>query len=68
MAVNMEKCAFFQKDIEWLGFKITLSGVKTIGWDIRFNKKSPKPEEYLQIKIILWFNKPIQEIRSETNT
>ena len=28
-------------------------GAKTIGWEIAFNKKSPKSEEYFQIKIIL---------------
>ena len=28
MALKWEKCAFFQKQIEWLGFKISNSGVK----------------------------------------
>ena len=30
MAVKWEKCAFFQKEIEWLGFKISNSGVRPL--------------------------------------
>ena len=35
LAVKWEKCAFFQKEIEWLGFKTT-------GRKIRFDKKPTK--------------------------
>ena len=30
MKVKCEKCAFFQKEIEWLGFKLSHSGVKPL--------------------------------------
>ena len=42
---------------------LTLRMIKTIGREIGFNKKSPKSVEHFRIKIILWFNKQVLEIR-----
>ena len=44
----MGNCAFFRKDIEWLGFQISHSGVKPL-----VKKSYSKPKEHFRIKIIL---------------
>ena len=44
MAVNWEKCAFFQKEIEWLGFKISNSGVKLLVGKSDSIKSLPNPK------------------------
>ena len=38
--------------------------VETLGCEIGL-QKSPKPEDYLRIKIVFWLIKPIHEIRSK---
>ena len=40
-------------------------GGKTIGEEIRFDKKSREPEKNIPIKVILWLDKPIHEIFPE---
>ena len=44
MAFNWEKCAFFRKDKEWLGFKMSRSGVKPLVGKSDSIKKSSKPQ------------------------
>ena len=44
MAVKWEKCAFFQREIEWLGFKISNSGVKPLVGKSDSIKSLPNPK------------------------
>ena len=44
MAVKWEKCAFFQKEIEWLGFKISNSSVKPLVGKSDSIKSLPNPK------------------------
>ena len=44
MAVKWEKCAFFQKENEWLGFKISNSGVKPLMGKSNSIKSLPNPK------------------------
>ena len=41
------------------------TGGKTIGGEIRLNKKSPEHEKYFRIKVILWLDKAIHEVNPE---
>ena len=66
MAVIWEKCAFFQKEKEWLGFKISNSGVKPLVGKSDSKKKSPKPQKHIRIKVILRLNHSIYEVCSES--
>ena len=47
MAVKWEKCAFFQEETEWLGFKISNSGVKPLVGKSDSIKSLPNPKIYL---------------------
>ena len=63
VGVKWEKRTFFQKDTEWLGFKISHTGVKPLVVKlIGLITKSSEPEEHFRIRVILWFNKPLHKI------
>ena len=49
MAVKWEKCAFFQKEIEWLGFKISNSGVKPLVGTSDSIKSLPNPKRISEL-------------------
>ena len=65
MAVKWEKCAFFQNEEEWLGFKISNLGVKPLVGKIRFDKKPTKSQKHFRTKVVLWVNQSVNEIRPE---
>ena len=50
MAVKWEKCAFFQKEIEWLGFKISNSGVKPLVGKSDSIKNLPNPKNISKLR------------------
>ena len=50
MAVKWEKCAFFQKEIEWLGFKISNSGVKPLVGKSDSIKNLPNPKNISELR------------------
>ena len=50
MSVHWEKCAFFQKKIEWLGFKISNSGVKPLVGKSDSIKSLPKPKNISELR------------------
>ena len=50
MAVKLEKCAFFQKKIEWLGFNISNSGVKLLVGKSDSIKKLPNPKNISELR------------------
>ena len=50
MAVKCEKCAFFQKAIEWLGFKISNSGVKPLVGNSDSIKSLPNPKNISKLR------------------
>ena len=52
MAVKWEKCAFFQKEIEWLGFKISNSGVKSLVGKSDSIKNLPNPKNISELRSI----------------
>ena len=50
MAVKWEKIAFFQKEIEWLGFKISNSGVKPLVGKSDSIKSLPNPKNISELR------------------
>ena len=50
MEVKWEKCAFFQKEIEWLGFKISKSGVKPLVGKSDSIKSLPNPKNISKLR------------------
>ena len=50
MAVKWEKCAFFQKEIQWLGFKISNSGVKPLVGKSDSIKNLPNPKNLSELR------------------
>ena len=50
MAVKWENCALFQKKIEWLGFKISNSGVKSLMGKSDSIKNLPIPKNIPELK------------------
>ena len=54
MAVKWEKCAFFRKKIEWLGFKISNSGVKPLVGKSDSIKNLPNPKNISELRSFFW--------------
>ena len=50
MAVKWEKCEFFQEEIEWLGFKISNSGVKLLVGKSDSIKSLPNPKNISELR------------------
>ena len=50
MAVKWEKCAFFENEIEWLGFKISNSGVKPLLGKSDSIKNLPSPKNISELR------------------
>ena len=50
LAVKWEKCAFFQKEIEWLFFKISNSGVKLLVGKSDSIKNQPNPTNIPELR------------------
>ena len=50
MAVKWEKCAFFQKEIEWLGFKTSNLGVKPLVGKSNSIKSLPNPKNIFELR------------------
>ena len=63
MAVKWEKCAFFQNKIEWLGFKISNSGVKPLVGKSDSIKSLPNPKNISELRS---FFVSIYEVRPES--
>ena len=60
MAVKWEKCAFFQKEIEWLGFKISNSGVKLLVGKSDSIKNLPNPKNISELyPVFLWVDQSV---------
>ena len=59
----MVEMRIFPKRNRVAGFQDIKIGRETIGGKIRFNKKPSKPQKHIQIKVILRFNQPINEVR-----
>ena len=55
MAVKWGKCAFFQKEIEWLGFKFSEAGVRPLVGKADAIKNLSIPKEDFQTSFILRF-------------
>ena len=45
------------------GIQDITHGGETIGGKVGLDKKSPKPQKHLSIKVNLWLGKPINEVR-----
>ena len=50
MAVKWEKCAFFQKDLVWLGFKIYQSRVKPLVGKSDSIRNLPNPKNFSELR------------------
>ena len=50
MAVKWENCAFFQKEIEWLGFTISNSGLKPLVGISDSIKSLPNPKNISELR------------------
>ena len=50
MAVKWEKCAFFQKKIEWLGFKISNLGIKPLVGKSNSIKSLTNPKNFSELR------------------
>ena len=50
MSVKWEKCAFFKKETEWLGFKISKSGVKPLEGKSDSIKNLPNPKNISELR------------------
>ena len=57
LRLKLSKCAFAQKEIDYLGFTFTGKGVKPNDAKVKAVKEFPKPRSAKEVKSFFWFGK-----------
>ncbi len=63
MAMKLEKCKFARNEIEWLGYKITQSGITPVESKLDSIQKQKTPKTLKKIKIVDGGSTPAKQIQ-----